>query len=112
VGPFATDALRRTHATKAFIGVEGISVGAGLTTPVASEAEIARVMIEQTRGRVIVVADHSKVGTVADFVIAPLDQVDTLVVDDGATPEYVHRLSESGLDVVVAGQLAEATTRG
>src|SRR5215211_2106115 len=47
VGPFATDALRRTHATKAFIGVEGISVGSGLTTPVAAEAEIARVMIER-----------------------------------------------------------------
>jgi hypothetical protein len=42
VGPFATEALRRTHATKAFIGVEGISVGSGLTTPVAAEAEIAR----------------------------------------------------------------------
>jgi len=39
VGPFATEALRRTHATKAFIGVEGISVGSGLTTPVAAEAE-------------------------------------------------------------------------
>ena len=32
VGPFATDALRRTHATKAFIGVEGIGIASGLTT--------------------------------------------------------------------------------
>ena len=36
VGPFATDALRRTHATKAFIGVEGIGITSGLTTPVAA----------------------------------------------------------------------------
>jgi DeoR/GlpR family transcriptional regulator of sugar metabolism len=108
VGPFATEALRRTHATKAFIGVEGISLGAGLTTPVAAEAEIAQVMIEQTRGRVIVVADRSKVGTVADFVIMPLDRVDALVVDAGIGTEYRDRLAQAGVEVVLAGELAEA----
>jgi len=108
VGPFATEALRRTHATKAFIGVEGISLGSGLTTPAAAEAEIARVMIEQTRGRVIVVADHSKIGTVADFVIASLDQVDVLVSDPGIGEEVREQLSEAGLDVVLASDTADA----
>ncbi len=106
VGPFATDALRRTHATKAFIGVEGISMGSGLTTPVAAEAEIARVMIEQTRGRVAVVADHSKIGTVADFVIGPLGQVDRLIVDAGIGMEIRDQFVEAGVDVIVAGEMA------
>ena len=106
VGPFATDALRRTHATKAFIGVEGISLTSGLTTPVAAEAEVARVMIEQTRGRVVVVADHSKVGTVADFVIASLDQVDVLVVDGAIEPEYRQQFLEAGVDVLLAGTMS------
>jgi len=110
VGPFATEALRRTHATKAFIGVEGISVGSGLTTPVAAEAEIARVMIEQTRGRVLVVADHSKIGTVADFVIAPLDEVDALVVDGGCSEAYRQRLTEAGIEVIVAAERASAVS--
>ena len=108
VGPFATEALRRTHATKAFIGVEGISVGSGLSTPVAAEAEIARVMIEQTRGSVFVVADNSKIGTVADFVIAPLDEVDALVVDAEIGTEHRERLVHAGVDVIVAGAMAEA----
>lgn len=112
VGPFATDALRRTHATKAFVGVEGISRSSGLTTPVAAEAEIARVMIEQTRGQVVVVADHSKVGTVADFVIAPLEQVDALVVDPGIGTEYRSQLAEAGLEVVVASELVEVGAGG
>ncbi len=103
VGPFATDALRRTHATKAFIGVEGVSLSAGLTTPAALEAEIATLMIEQTRGRIVVVADHSKIGTVADFVIAPLVRADTLVVDAGIADDYVRDLTEAGVEVVVAG---------
>ena len=110
VGPFATEALRRTHATKAFIGVEGISVGSGLTTPVAAEAEIARVMIEQTRGRVLVVADHSKIGTVADFVIAPLEEVDALVVDEGCSEAYRQRLTEAGIEVIVAAERASAVS--
>jgi len=111
VGPFATEALRRTHATKAFIGVEGISVTSGLSTPVAAEAEIARMMIEQTRGRVVVVADHSKVGTVADFAVASLDQVDALVVDDGLAEEPRQRLAEAGVDVIVAGERAASPAR-
>ncbi len=102
VGPFATDALRRTHATKAFLGVEGISPASGLTTPVAAEAEIAKVMIEQTRGAVIVVADASKIGTVADYVVAPLDRVDVLVVDDGLRDELRGQVEEAGVEVHIA----------
>lgn len=112
VGPFATEALRRTHATKAFIGVEGIGVASGLTTPVAAEAEIARVMIEQTQGRVIVVADHTKVGAVADFSIAPLDAIDALVVDDAVTEDHRERLTEAGLEVIVAAERASIPVRG
>jgi len=111
VGPFATEALRRTHATKAFIGVEGLSVGSGLSTPVAAEAEIARVMIEQTRGSVFVVADHSKIGTVADFVIAPLEEVGGLIVDEGCAEAYRQRLTEAGLQVIVAAERATIPAR-
>jgi DeoR family fructose operon transcriptional repressor len=105
VGPFATDALRRTYANKAFVGVEGISLRSGLTTPTASEAEIARVMIEQTRGTVHVVADHAKIGTVADFQIAALEQVDRLIVDPGVDPEYQEQLREAGVEVLLTGQM-------
>jgi DeoR family transcriptional regulator, fructose operon transcriptional repressor len=111
VGPFATEALRRTHATRAYVGVEGVSVTSGLTSPVAAEAEIARVMIEQARGRVVIVADHSKIGTVADFVIAPLEAADTLVVDDAVDEEYRDRLVEAGVDVIVARAMVGSGSR-
>jgi DeoR/GlpR family transcriptional regulator of sugar metabolism len=105
VGPFATDALRRTYANKAFLGVEGLSLRSGLTTPTAAEAEVARVMLEQTRGSVCVVADHTKIGTVADFQIAGLDTVDRLVVGTEIDPEYQAQLEEAGVDVVLAGEM-------
>jgi DeoR family fructose operon transcriptional repressor len=112
VGPFAAETLRRMYANKAFIGVEGCSLLSGLTTPVAAEAEIAWLMIEQTKGEVIVVADHTKIGTVADFAIAPLDAVNRLVVGSGVDDEYLEGLAAKGIDVVVVGELAEAVTGG
>ena len=111
VGPFATEALRRMHATKAFIGVEGISLRAGATTPSATEAEIARLMIERTRGDVVLVADSSKMGTVADFVVSGLDQVAALVTDGAIDPEFADGLVETGVRVTVA-EAAERRAAG
>lgn len=82
-GHFATEVLRRIYASKAFIGVDGISLKYGCTTPISAEAEIARLMIERTQGAVTLVADHSKWGVVSNFEIVPLDQVQTLITDEG-----------------------------
>lgn len=106
VGPFATETLRRTFATRAFLGVGGIALSSGVTTPVAAEAEIARAMIEQTRGEVVVVTDRSKLGAVANFAIASLDAVDRLVVDAGIGEDYLEGFSKAGVDVVLAGSSA------
>lgn len=100
VGPFATQALRRTFAARAILGVGGVAAEAGLTTPLAAEAEIARLMIEQTRGPVVVVTDVSKLGAVSDFAVGPLDAMDVLVME-GAVPEPERAaLDEAGVQVV------------
>ena len=112
VGTFACDTVRRVFATKAFVGVEGISLRSGLTTPVADEAELASLMIEQTHGDVTVVADHTKLGTVADFAIAPLDAVSRLVTDVDIDPGYCGDLRDHGLEVIVAGERVGAPSRG
>jgi DeoR family fructose operon transcriptional repressor len=69
-------------------------------------------MIEQTHGTVVVVADHTKIGTVADFVVAPLERVDALVVDSGIGPELCDQLTEEGLRIVIADETAEAVAGG
>lgn len=102
VGPFATETLRRTFASRAVLGVGGLSADAGLTTPVAAEAEIARLMIEQTRGPVVVVADASKLGAVADFAVAPLERVDVLVTDAPPPPPERDALSRAEVAVLLS----------
>jgi DeoR family fructose operon transcriptional repressor len=106
VGSFATQTLRGAFASRSLIGVEGLSIRSGLTTAAAPEAEIARVMIEQTHGPVIVVADSSKVGTIADFRIAPIEATTVLVTDAGLDDGYLDELAAVGVEVVIAGRAA------
>lgn len=103
VGHFATEMLRRAYASKAFIGVDGISLKYGCTTPISAEAEIARLMIEHTHGAIIVVADHSKWGVVSNFEIATIDQIHLLITDEGLGPGPRAGLAARSVKVVTAG---------
>jgi DeoR family fructose operon transcriptional repressor len=103
VGPTTTEGARRVFAARSFIGLEGLSPRSGLTSAALEEADIARVMIEQTEGEVVAVADASKVGTVADFQIVPLERARTLATDDAVDDEVRQELEELGLRVIVAG---------
>ena len=76
-GRFAIENLGQVYANKAILGVDGISLKHGCTVPSNAEAEIIRQMIKQTKGEIIVVADHSKWGVVSNFQIAAIDEIDS-----------------------------------
>lgn len=102
VGMFASLCLAHVYGNKAIIGVDGISSKYGLTTPIHHEAEIAALMIERTRGTVIVVGDHTKIGVVSNFVSARIEEVDILVTDSGFEEEYREELEKAGVQIIVA----------
>ncbi len=101
VGPLTMLSLSHIFADKCILGVDGFSLAGGLTSPNMMEAEVTRTMIERTRGEVILVADHSKIGVMSSFFIAEAQRIDTLVVDDGISPEYLHELQQSDIKVLV-----------
>jgi DeoR/GlpR family transcriptional regulator of sugar metabolism len=102
VGRFALDTLRQIYAAKTFLGVDGISPKFGCTTPISQEAEIARLMVEHTRGPVYVVADHSKWGVVSNYSIARLDEIHGVVCDDGLAAEAREELAGRRVPVLIA----------
>lgn len=104
VGAFAVQALEQVFGAHTFIGVDGVDLSAGLTTPSHQEAEIARVMIRRTRGAVIVLADSSKIGGVAPFVTAPLSDIDVFVTDIGISDDFRSALEEQGIEVLISNQ--------
>jgi len=101
VGPVAEQALERLNLDVAFVGVDGISLEAGLTTHHEIEAHTNRTMIERAR-HVVVVTDSSKLGRVAFAQICRLDAVDELITDEGATSEAIRELTDAGITVTVA----------
>jgi DeoR family transcriptional regulator, aga operon transcriptional repressor len=100
VGPVAEQALERLNLDIAFVGVDGITVQAGLTTHHEVEAHTNRSMIERAR-RVVVVTDSSKLGRVAFAQICPIDRVDELITDDAAQAPAIQELRDAGIAVTV-----------
>jgi DeoR/GlpR family transcriptional regulator of sugar metabolism len=103
VGPVADASIRALHFDVLFLGVHGIAPEAGLSTPNLAEAETNRHFVGSAR-RVVVVADHTKWGTVGLSSFASLEQVDTLVTD-GALPARARSEIQDHLPgLVVAGE--------
>jgi DeoR/GlpR family transcriptional regulator of sugar metabolism len=107
VGPVADQAIGALHFDVLFLGVHGISVEAGLSTPNLAEAETNRRLVQSAR-RVVVVADHTKWGTVGLSSFASLEQVDTLVTDAGLPAAARAEISEHLRRLVVAGESGAA----
>jgi DeoR/GlpR family transcriptional regulator of sugar metabolism len=112
VGDCAVDMLRSTYASKAFIGVEGISPKYGCTVPAEGEAAIVRLMIQRTHGPVMVVADHSKWGAVSNFEVAPIDRIHGLITDSGLAPDARAALAARSVEVLIADADSGLDDRG
>jgi DeoR/GlpR family transcriptional regulator of sugar metabolism len=101
-GPLTMEMIRQINASKVFLGVDGLSLSAGLTTPNLDIAVIERSMIRHTRGQVIAMADHEKFGLVAEISVAPLKNIDVLITDLKISREFKHDLESMGVQVVIA----------
>ncbi len=102
IGFFTHTVLDQACGSKAIIGVDGLSIKFGLTTPIQQEAEVTRLMIERTQGPVVVVTDHSKIGVVSNFVTAPIKKIDVLITDAGIKPDFKKMLEDLGIKVIIA----------
>jgi DeoR family fructose operon transcriptional repressor len=105
VGPWVADILKHVRVDKAFLGVNGISTGFGLSAPNPFTAESRKAMIESARQR-IALADHNKLGVENLYFVAKLEEIDMLITDDGALKENVESIAAVGVDVVCAGQVS------
>jgi DeoR family fructose operon transcriptional repressor len=83
------------------MGTNGITVERGLTTPDPAEAMVKQRMIAAAR-RVVLLSDHTKIGTNYFSPFAALDEVDTFVTDSGADTGLLEEIEDAGPRVVRA----------
>ena len=100
-GPIAETNLRRLFADVAFISARGLSLQRGLTEANPFESSLKEIMVANSR-RVIALIDASKLERTTLSFFAPVAAIDVLVTDDGADPQAVAQLRETGLQVHIA----------
>jgi DeoR/GlpR family transcriptional regulator of sugar metabolism len=101
VGPQTVASLKGLSADIAFLGCDGLTIEAGITTPHVLVAEVGATMAARAR-RVIALADSSKLGRPGFTTIVGLDQVDVLITDTGALPEQLLPIRSAGIEVIIA----------
>jgi len=106
VGPLTVSALQTMFAGITVLGINGVSVKRGCTTAVQPETSVNQAMIANTSGRVVIVADHRKLGSVSSFLTCPLERVDLLVTDARAPAAVCDELAAAGLALHRAADLA------
>ena len=76
----------------------GLASYASDLNPVA--VTINKAMIENSSGKVIVVADHTKLNNVSSFLTCPLNRIDMIVTDWLAPVSFRQELEDHGVHVV------------
>lgn len=104
VGESAMNMLGQIYANKCILGADGVSLKYGLTNSSLTEAMLNKKMIDQTRGKIIVLADHTKIGKVGPFLTCPIEFIDILITTKGFPEEYTIQLQSKGIQVVVADE--------
>ncbi|MEV8632579.1 DeoR/GlpR family DNA-binding transcription regulator [Streptosporangium sp. NPDC051023] len=107
VGPVAVAAIRGLHVDTLFLGVHGMSVRAGFTTPNLLEAETDRELVASAH-RLVVPADHTKWGTVGISTIAALTEAHVLITDSGLAEEACDELAARVGELVVTESRRES----
>lgn len=102
-GHIAERGYRDFWVDKAFLGVGGIDLDAGLTEFNLEDTLVKQTMIDHA-GEIVVLADSSKLGETCFAWIAPLSVVHTLVTDWLAPMDIVEAIRQQGIEVLVADE--------
>ncbi|MFC0627284.1 DeoR/GlpR family DNA-binding transcription regulator [Kribbella deserti] len=101
VGPIATAALQSLHLDMLFLGAHGVDAEHGLSTPNLMEAETNRAFIAASR-QVVLVADHTKWGTIGLSTFAGWNDINIIVTDPGLPPPTRKAMHRTGCELVIA----------
>jgi DeoR/GlpR family transcriptional regulator of sugar metabolism len=101
VGPIAEYTARQLHTNVLFLGVHGIDLAYGISTPNIAEASIDRILMENA-DKVVLVFDHTKWGIKALARISNLQLIHAIVTDDQGREEELEQMRKLGIKVLLA----------
>ncbi len=97
---FENDTIQGYHGTKMFMGTPGITrKGVSESDPLLIRAEQK---LRKQADKIIVLADSSKLGKQENFIFCSLEELDVLITDADADPEFLAELEALGVEVIIA----------
>lgn len=99
---FGTDAvsqLKRYHADVNILSVDGVDLTNGFTTYYDKEAEVDRIMIEQS-DKCIIAADNSKFRHTAFVKISDISVADVIATNEGISEDYIKEFKKKGIELI------------
>ncbi|MDH6544412.1 DeoR/GlpR family DNA-binding transcription regulator [Streptomyces sp. SPB4] len=110
VGSGAEQSLQGLRVSRAFLSGSGLTAERGLSTSNMLSASVDRALV-QAAAEVVVLADHTKLGTDTMFQTVPTDIMTRLVTDeppphDDRAATELQALADQGVQITVAGSSA------
>ncbi|MBT2445697.1 DeoR/GlpR transcriptional regulator [Streptomyces sp. ISL-43] len=107
VGSGAEQSLQGLRVSRAFLSGSGLTAERGLSTSNMLSASVDRALV-QAAAEVVVLADHTKLGTDTMFQTVPTDVITRLVTDeppphDDRAGTELQALADQGVQITVAG---------
>ncbi|MEU5225788.1 DeoR/GlpR family DNA-binding transcription regulator [Streptomyces toyocaensis] len=107
VGSGAEQSLQGLRVSRAFLSGSGLTAERGLSTSNMLSASVDRALV-QAAAEVVVLADHTKLGTDTMFQTVPTDLITRLVTDeppahDDRAGTELQALADQGVQIAVAG---------
>ncbi|MER6212769.1 DeoR/GlpR family DNA-binding transcription regulator [Streptomyces sp. NPDC001272] len=107
VGSGAEQSLQGLRVSRAFLSGSGLTAERGLSTSNMLSASVDRALV-QAAAEVVVLADHTKLGTDTMFQTVPTDVMTRLVTDeppqhDDRAATELQALADQGVQITVAG---------
>lgn len=99
IGDIAFNSFNSMRSNVTLIGCNGLDVQTGISTSQLNEARINRKIIENA-GKVIVLADYTKIGKVSNFTVGSIADVDLLITDSFADPKMLEKFENHGVQVI------------
>nr|WP_267892777.1 DeoR/GlpR family DNA-binding transcription regulator [Streptomyces sp. NBRC 110028] len=116
VGSGAEQSLQGLRVSRAFLSGSGLTAERGLSTSNMLSASVDRALV-QAAAEVVVLADHTKLGTDTMFQTVPTDVITRLVTDEPPAQDdraltELQALADQGVQIAVAGPGAESGPAG
>ncbi len=94
----SADPFANYHATKAFMGIEGITENA-LTNSESLLIQVERAMIAHAK-ELIILADDSKFGKIGSLTLCPVERASKIITTSDANPNIINALRDKGIDII------------